>query len=598
MRFTARSYYVRVAHQLITLLITIFLLTSFCQSGALAAVFFPDDVKEWEKNITLSRDEEDFTIVLSSDQGDRFEIDADKVIYDDMDGIATAVGNVEARGSGMRLMAPSAVYDTRAGMIAASSSGDENVTLITDKLKLIGHSVEYNLNTREGTLTRPSGQVDAVFFKGGDVVVMPREEAVRKKLVTAAEKHSDEMIAFWSNPSATTCNFSEPHYHLISKKAIIYQNRKVVLKRPDVYMGQRMIFQYPFDYIIPLTKRGNGVSLMPRLLYSSDNGVGLGITGPVVWDSGQIDISTAYWTNGIWEADLEISQRLGRDFTLYAKSARLYNKDDKDTQWRPSWGITYKSLDGWTARLYESQRELVETEMRPGQDRRYNLWRSPEFEFSSPWFKLIPSHFFRFSGIWGKYQDNMTHANQQVERLAGRIDLYGEPSIGVATLKPFYRASYRYFDYKHDDSTQKVTDLVAGFHWYAGSLTFSTAYVRRWVDGRSPFSWDNYLSREDLYQRIAYAFPGTREWERWKISVRAGYDFIDQRLNEMVYAVSYNKHCLTWELYARDSRPKNEVSVGLRFIINAYPDQVLTLGESDIYDPYRRPVPNQDWNNK
>lgn len=584
-----RSYVFQLS---LSITLTVLLTSSFHQPSAFAAVVFSDGV---------DKTEDDFTFAISADKGERFELDAEKLTYEDVTGIASADGSVDARGSGMRILAPSVVYDTHEGIIIAQASDDEKIILITGGLKLVGQRAEYNLNSGEGMLTQPSGKVDAIFFKGSDIVVMPLEKAVRQKLVTGRSRSGGadrDIVAFWADASATTCDFSEPHYKLVSSKVVVYPNRRAVLKRPRVYIEKRMVFQYPFDYVIPLNKKDKTTALMPRLMYNSDNGAGLGISGPIVLGDGQIDISAVYWKDGIWEAELEINQKLGRDFTIYAKTSRLYNKDDRDTLWRPSWGIVYETLDGWTAKLHGSERELIETEMRPGQDRRYNLWRSPEFEFFSPWLKFAPGHFFKFGGIWGKYQDNVTYTNLKVDRLVGAVELYGEPSIGIASFRPFYRASYLYHDYGVDDRNQKVTDLTAGFHWAVGRATFSTAYVRRWVNGSSPLTWDNYLDREDLYQQITFMFPGTRAWETWEVSVRAGYDFIDARLNEMVYAVSYNKHCLTWQLYAKDSRPKNELSVGLRFIVNAYPNQALNLGEPKIYNPFARPVPARIWNNK
>lgn len=536
---------------------------------------------------------------LAADGEETFELDAEKLTYSDLSGIATADGNVEARGNNIQLFAPAAVYDTHSGMITAHSEGDEKITMITGGMKLTGQSVEYNVQTQRGRLTQPDGKMDAIYFSGGDMTVMPVLEAVEENLIRRPKRSvtSDDVVVFWPNAVSTTCEFPEPHYKLVSKHVIIFPNRRVVLKRPQIHVEKKMIFQYPFDYVVRLDKKEDAFPLMPRVTYDSDMGVGLGISGPFVWEGGQLEVSAVYWTGGEWEAELAVNQQIGRDFTLFANSNRLYNKDERETLWRPSWGIIYENQTGWTAKLYESQRELVETEMRPGMDVRYNVWRSPEFVFGSPWFKFAPKHFFRFGGAWGQYQDNMERTDMKVDRWTGGAEIYGETSIGIKSVHPFYRVSYRHFDYDGGDDTQDVTDVTAGFHWDASkTTTLSTAYLRRWVDGRSPLHWDRYYDRKDLYQQIAFRFPGTREWETWKVSVRAAYDFIDNELSEMVYSVSYNKHCLTWELYAKDSRPNNELSVGIRFIINAYPEQKLALGEPSIFNPFRRPVPASVWN--
>lgn len=526
----------------------------------------------------------------------RFELDADSIIYDSEAGVATANGSVKLRGNDMQMFAPRAVYDVKAGVVSAHSEGDDKIVLIAGEATLTGQSVEYDVNSSQGILTQPSGKMDAIFFQGGDVVVMPAAEAVSRKLISKARAGLDgsRLTGFWDDVSATTCDFPEPHYKLVTKKAMVVLNKRVILKNPQLYLEKRMIFHYPFDYVIPLDKSERQNLIVPKISYHSDKGVGLGLAGPILWDSGQIDVSVAYWTDGITEAEFAINQHIGRDLTLFAESNRLYNKDDKETLWRQRWGIKYHNPSGWTASLLESQRELVETEMRPGMDRRYNVWRSPEFSFSSPWFNLAPEHFFRFGGMWGRYQDNLATAQPTVGRIMGEARIFGEPLIKNWSVYPFYNAGYRYFHYRGEDTSQRVTDLILGFRWNLGRIKLGTAYVRRWASGDSPLFWDRYLDREDLYQQVAFEFPGKREWETWELGVRAGYDFVDSKLNEMVYSISYNKHCLTWQLYARESKPKDEFSIGLRFIINAYPDTALSLGETDIYDPFERPVPRTE----
>lgn len=537
------------------------------------------------------------TQAFAEETEERFDLDADMLAYDNASEIATAEGNVRLSGNDVEMFAGSAVYDAKSGSVTAYPNGTGSVTMTAGGVTLTGESVNYNVNTREGVVKQPSGKMDAIFFKGGDAVVMPADEAVRKGLISRAGvgKDGSVMTGFWTDASATTCDFDEPHYKFVSKKVTVILNKRVVLKKPRLYFGKRMVFQYPFDYIIPLNRGEKQSQINPWLTYDSDKGVGIGIGAPFVWASGQLDIRTLYWTDGITEADFNIRQSIGRDLTLFASSSRQYNKDDEDTMWRQQWGIMYDNPRGWTAMLRESQRELVETEMRPGMDRRYNVWRMPEFSFSSPWFKMAPYHFLKFGGIWGRYEDNADTVRPVVERIGGGARLYGEPGANGWTVKPFYGFEHWYFDYGRGDTSQKVTDMTVGFRWDAGRIKLGTAYVRRWADGSTPFFWDKYLDREDLYQQISFEFPGHEKWEKWEVSVRAGYDFVDNRLNEMIYSLSYNKHCMTWRLYVRDSRPNDEFSVGLRFIINAYPEKPLNIGEQAVYDPFERPVPDSDW---
>jgi len=525
---------------------------------------------------------------------DALELDADTVTFENAAGLVIAQGSVVANGRNMRLTAPRAVYDTQKGIITAYASDEEKIVFKAQDLLLTGESVEYDVDARAGILTSASGKMDAVFLRGGDATTMPLEAAMERGLISRRQRKataaSSENVVFWENGSATTCDFEEPHYKVVSKKAVIFPNRRAVLKRARLFMDNRMIFQYPFDYIIPLNKREDAWPLLPSIAYNSEFGLGISTKGPFTWDGGQLNVSAAYWFEGEWEAELDIWQRISGNVAVFASSKRLYNKDTQETLWRPRWGINYHNA-GWSVTLLESQRELFVTELSTGRERRYDVWRSPEFSFSSPWFKFAPYHFFRLSGSWGQYQDNMSHTLARTKRILGNLQIYGEPDVGDFFFHPFYSASYRYFDYEDGDRTQKATDVTAGFRWQVGELKLATAYLRRWVDGRSPLAWDRYSDREDLYQQITYNFSGAKEWEKWQASVRAGYNLIDQALGEMVYAVSYNRHCMTWQLYVKDNRNDGDVSVGLRFLINAYPNQPLTLGDPQISNPFRRLVP-------
>lgn len=533
---------------------------------------------------------------FAEDADGRFELDADLLTYDNESEIAVAEGHVTLRGTGLVMFAERAVYDVRSGQVTAFPKSGGKVVMTAENVTMNGEVVNYNVINREGIVQGPDGTMDAFIFKGGNAVVMPADEAIRRKLISRSSVGRDGsiMTGFWSDVSITTCDFDAPHYRLVAKNIQVVLGKQIILKKPQIYFGRRMVFQYPFDYIIPLNKKEKQNMILPWLTYNSSKGAGVGLGGPLVWASGQIDFSAVYWTENIVEADVSIKQSLGRDFTLFASTNRLYNKDDEETLWRPQWGIMYANPQGWTAVLRESQRELVETEMRPGMDRRYNVWRTPEFSFTSPWIKVAPEHFVKLAGIWGSYQDNA--GTPAIERIGGGARIYGEPKMGNWTIKPFYDFMYWYFDYDGDDFSQNVTDIVMGLRWNVGRLKMGTAYVRRWVHGETPLFWDNYLDREDLYQQISYAFPGHEKWEMWEVGIRAGYDFVDNRLNEVIYSLSYNKHCTTWQLYVRNSRPKDEFSIGLSFIINAYPDKALHLSEQAIYDPFERPVSDSDWN--
>lgn len=534
--------------------------------------------------------------LFADDDPDKFQLDADSVTYQDETGIVFAEGDVRISNRDMRLLAPFVKYDTPNDTIRADGDTRNPVTLVVGDKSISGRSLRYNVITGRGILTNARGRAEAIHLYGGGIEVMPISLAAEEKIVTkrtASAVSEDELVARWSDVTATTCNFKNPHYRLVSKQVLVIPDNRVVVKRPALYLGKKMILKYPFDHLFWIGKAKadrQSSLLLPSIAYDSKKSVGVTIGGPIAWDGGEINVECAYWLKDIWEARLGINQSIGRGFSVFAETDRLYDRDTDETKWRQRWGLKYANSAGWRARLWESQRELVKTEMKLGITRSYTVWRRPELEIYSPWFASgrLGGHY-RIFGIVGRYQDNVEVVKPWVRRIGGGAQIYAESKVNYGVFKPFYNVTYRYYDYETDE-TQKITDLIAGVRWRAGDVRLGTAYVRRWVDGSSPLVWDRFQERENIYQKVAFAIPGKQPWERWEISVRAGYDIKESSLAEMVYTLGYNQHCLKWELWARDNRTDSDVSVGLRLTVNAFPDNALELGIDKIFDPFRNPV--------
>ena len=43
------------------------------------------------------------------------------------------------------------------------------------------------------------------------------------------------------------------------------------------------------------------------------------------------------------------------------------------------------------------------------------------------------------------------------------------------------------------------------------------------------------------------------------------------------YILTYDKHCITWQLWYHDNRADDEKKMGLTFYINAYPEYKIEL---------------------
>ena len=213
------------------------------------------------------------TPLYAEDDRDEVHIDADSVVYQENTGIATADGNVKVRSKTMRLFAPHVEYNSNSQLVEAFSDERGKVDLFSGPDRLTGEHLTYSLETRRGVLTDASGKMEALFMQGNDVRVMPMEDAVKfgvlksrpKKKKTDAE---DEQITEWLNVTTTTCDFEKPHYRLKSKKVVIIPNKKMIIRRPRVYIGEKCIFTYPFDYVARLGPREQ--SLLPYFAYDSN----------------------------------------------------------------------------------------------------------------------------------------------------------------------------------------------------------------------------------------------------------------------------------------------------------------------------------------
>ena len=526
----------------------------------------------------------DTSPTTAADEEDKIYLDADTVTYTDSTGIATASKDVVVRNKQMTLHSPYVEYKTSDGIIEAYSDPDHQVVIITPTERMQGNHLTYNVITKRGVLTDATGNMGAMFMVGKNVRLMPVRDAISEGVIKKRKpKKGEESVAEWLDVKSTTCDFKNPHYRLVSKKVILFPGKKIIMKKPKFYLGKTKLFPYPFDYIISLKKRDQ--SIMPFFLYDNSKGMGGGIRGVFDLDRwGEVNIAGIAWTQGMWEAKVGYQKELFDRFWIYAESNRFYNKDDEETMWRPRWGMRYTTKSGWRAELYQSQRELIENEMRPGQKKRYNVWRDPEFKLQSPSYALIKSWLnFNMMAVYGRYQDNLGETIKPwINRWGLTATLSGAPDIDFWIFKPYYGASYTYFDYENKEQTQRVTDGWVGLRWKIGAFNFDSMFFKRWVDGRTLLAWDAYSDNENFYQTVSFPLPFGASWEKWDLSVRCGYDCITNEVATMRYSLNYIKHCMTWQFWMQDDIAGKEKTMGLTFFINAFPEYKIGIGSDSL----------------
>lgn len=529
-------------------------------------------------------------LLAATPETSRVHLDADKISFEESSGIATAEGNVRITNTDFRLFAPYVEYDSDQQQIKALSSPEGTVSLLSAGKRINGERLDYNIGTQRGVLTSPNGKVEAFYVKGDAIEVLPLSEISGRK--SSKTDDAEDMAGIWTEPSLTTCGNPNPHYRLEAKELTVIPGKRLVIRKPKVYLGKQLLFSYPFDYMLPLGKRTkhDKAMLFPKIGYESNKGGGLGVSGPFVWNTGSLNLEAIAWTGGIWEGEAALEQEISPGLRAYGRINREYDKDNDLTLWRPSWGFTYEQ-SGWQLEAGWSQRELLTLEKKAGKDYRYVVWRKPEVNIISPWFTdAATAGQFRLLGTWGRYEDATRGSAPTVERAGAGAQLYGEFGGSRDDFQPFYNAYYWYYHYDSDISDkQQILDTVLGARWKLGEVDMETAYLRRWSWGYSPMEWDNYDKREEIYQQVRFKLPTPSKQEWWELGVRAAYSLDEEELAEMVYQIAYDQHCLRWELVYRDDKSGDDSWVGLKLTIKAYPESGVRLAGNELFDPAKAP---------
>lgn len=515
-------------------------------------------------------------------------LEADNVVFEEATGQAVASGDVCLTHEGVRLYAPYLEYDSNAQRAKAHSSPGQPVILLMADKRLEGDELDYDIATGEGLLTNAHGKGDAVYFKGKDVQVAPLSDAVRLGWLSSrfAEMHgetSGDVVLKWSGVSATTCDRPRPHYRLESRSVTIIPKDRIILKNPKIYIGNKLLFSYPFDYVIMLNEKASN-SLVPIIAYDSNKGVGVGVRGPFEWDFANAYIGATAWTR----TGMEFLSRLDREVTpgvdVFVEDDYSYNEDLDESTWRPQWG-TNLSFSGWQAKIFWSEREALGVERQAGITYWTTLWRSPEILLSSPWWKILPKGGgLRLIGRWGDYDETKMGVTYSSKRYGGGFEISGDLGGRENGMRPYYRLLYLHYDYDKNDAWQALTTAKFGFLWKWSSLDLDTSYVRRWIQGQSPMQWDQYDPLEELYQQVGFTFLKPSPDEAWKFSVRAGYDFREDNIFEMLYVLEYDQHCIDWKLIYRDDLRESDDWIILTLTIKAYPNVPLSVGGTEETD--------------
>jgi LPS-assembly protein len=520
------------------------------------------------------------------------ELNADKIIYDDLSGTATAEGNAVLSYGDVMIFAERIDYDDETGKVIASSLPDVGVTLRNNNQALRGDRLLYDINTTEGVMYGARSTVvingKPVFIYGDNLEAIPYEIAVERKLISDKGSFAGDYVIKWDNVSLTTCVLDHPHYRLEAKRFIFTPLHRVVVKRPRLYLGDKYVFTYPFDYIINVKRdRTIKAAIFPHVSYQSSKGVGVGFSGPITWDSGGLSLGALYWSDIGFEWNVALEQRIGKDFSFFGELEYTWDRMWEEKKYRPDLSLRFEQ-PSWFAQLSWRRNQYLEMQKHSEYQYRGELDTEPEFLVGTPWLRE-GAGWYRVSAMWGNYQATTINDNgiEETDPWTGRFKVTAEGYVEsqARSVTPFLNLNASVMFYNDDDDMrQDVINAIFGLRYNFGGLKLGTAYARKWVSGESPMNWDAEFDNERIYQKLEIPFG-----KYLSLNVLGGYDLKASFLEEMNYTLRYLNDCMLWELTYRNDRNtggENKIFFSIGFVGTS-----LEIKNDRIYDPFDSPVP-------
>jgi LPS-assembly protein len=515
-------------------------------------------------------------------------LDAARVSYNDETGEASAEGNAVLTYGGTTIRGERIDYDAVSQKVKASPLPGEAVVLQGAGRTVRGDRLEYDLNTGEGIMTGARSNLpvgDGILYVTGEIQVLPYDLAVERGLVGGRVKE-DSFVVEGKNVTATTCGLDHPHYRIEAKSIIFVPGRRVVAKKPRLYLGDTFIFTYPLDYIVQIDRKAMRYAITPQIQHSEEKGTAVGLSGAFGWDTGSVGLGMTYWSETGFEWMTEIEQSLGGGFSLEAGVEYSWDDAWDEKIYRPRAALLYEN-NGWRTALRWTRDEYIEDRKNSLYEYKGRLNRNPEFSVLSPWMKepVFGVSQLRVNAVIGSYREStFDFFSDTIARYGVTLQSYTEVPLGNRA-EIFLNSRYGAWFYDKDDSDQEAVEGMAGLRYSLGALELASGYERRRVWGESPMLWDGFRDTERLHQKIR--FPLGRELF---VSVRGSYDLNESMVDEVHYSLQWINDCMKWELFYHDERAFDaEDKISLTVSILAFPNTPASFGEYRDADPFDRP---------
>ena len=523
---------------------------------------------------------------------DQVILNADRVSFNDETGQALAEGNAILQYSGTTIMAERIEYDADSQKVKAMPLPGEKIVMKNGARTLNGDQVDYDLNSGEGILSGPATRLsvgehgETLYVYGGEINVIPWELAEERGLVKGTPQ--DYMLQ-WRNVAMTTCALEHPHYRLESKMITFIPNRRVIAKKPRVYLGNTYLFTSPLDYVVQLKRRQLAYTMNPFFSRSEIHGSRGGITGTLGWETGSASLGFSYSRSSGLEYMLEVEQELNSDFAIRVGVEHSWDDVWNEKIWRPYATLMYDH-NGWSAHLNWTHNEYISDRKDSYYEYKGRLDRRPELIVWAPWFRNSQYSWSRVFATVGQYKETLrmmpdkgyetrygVGIRNYAERKAGDVELFANTE-GVVLM--------------YSGTDQEMLRSFMGARYKIGVFELGTGYERQYAWGSSTMRWDKYSNRRRIHQRVR--FPVGREVY---LAFRGSYDLFESMVDETFYSVQWDTDCMEWDLHYKNDRTRNgNSSIGLSILLKAFPDRSAAFGQNIEVDPFDRPydIPDND----
>lgn len=179
-------------------------------------------------------------------------IEADQLYFSDGSGELFAKGNVSIQKNADLLKTEELKGDTTKGEIWSTGPA----SIARPGMSLVGQKLQYNYQTRAGSISAAKGTVDRYRVGSQTIVISPATAVV-------------------SQATLTGCPAEVPDYHISAEKVEIWPGNKMIAYNAKFWIKNTVIFSLPKYQTSIRKKDPQSKSEFPRLTYSSANGVGI-----------------------------------------------------------------------------------------------------------------------------------------------------------------------------------------------------------------------------------------------------------------------------------------------------------------------------------